>query len=417
MSRSLRFSALCAILALAAVSSFAQNGPLVGTVIDIDEGRNRLQIESDAQTGSRLTIEADAISTVYQGFGTVISGKPEIFTGSAGLSNIRLGDRVEIRGTIKSQDVYRADQVTLLGRTVAASPVGVGQTRTPTSVSTPVDDRATGSTDVTRSLEGTIRQINLNEGRIVIQTAQRTILNVRTTRNTPVYYRGDRYNVSNLELGDRIRVEADPRSAQTDEITARTIEVTASAQDAGGNTSTNGSVVTIVSGRVTRVNTDVDEIYVDDGRNGEIRVDMRQASDANRAQVTSRDVRAGDSVEISGSYNRAGDTFLASTVRFGADTPTRASDIGYRTDDNRLSVVSITGTVTEALEDASTLGFRDRDNNRVVRIWVTDSFAARTKAGAYVRADTLRVNDTAVIEAFRDGAGNLIAQSIRLRNR
>ncbi|HKR66215.1 MAG TPA: DUF5666 domain-containing protein, partial [Thermoanaerobaculia bacterium] len=342
------------MFALAAVSSFAQNSPLVGTVIDVDEGRNRLQIEADSQAGSRITIETDAISTVYQGFGTVIAGKPEIFTGSTGLSNVRLGDRVEIRGVVKSQNVYRADQINLLGRQVAASSVGVGQTRTPTSVATQTDDRVTGSTDVPRSVEGTIRTINLNENRIVIQTTDRTMLTVRATRNTPVYYRNERYTINNLELGDRIRVEPDTRTANTDELTARSIEVTASVQDTG-TAPGNGAVVTIISGRVTRVEPGLDYVYVDDGRNGEIRVDMRQASDAAREPMRARDMKIGDQVEISGSYNRTGDMFLASTVRFGAGTPTRASDIGYQMDDERLSVVSITGTITETLEDASTL--------------------------------------------------------------
>jgi hypothetical protein len=83
----------------------------------------------------------------------------------------------------------------------------------------------------------------------------------------------------------------------------------------------------------------------------------------------------------------------------------------------RYAVVTITGTVTETLEDGSTLGFRDRDSNTVLRVWVTEDFIVRTKANTYTTAESLRVNDTAVIQAFRDGNGNLIAQEIRLRNR
>jgi hypothetical protein len=417
MTRNLRISALCALLALTAVSTFAQNGPLVGTVIDVDEGQNRIQIESDSQSGSRITVETDALTTIYQGFGGVIAGKPEIFTGSSGLSNVRLGDRIEIRGGASTEGVYRADQVLLVGRQIPADPVGVGQTRSPSNVSTPVDDRATGMNEASRRTVGTIRQINLNEGRIVILTPQRTLLNVRTTRNTPVRFRGESYQVSNLEVGDTISVETDPRSTRSDEIVARSIEVTASADDTD-STSPNGGVVTVVSGRVTRVEAGQDTVYVDDGRNGEIRIDMRQATDSNREVIRARDMKAGDRVEISGSYNRAGDQFLASTVRFGVNTPVRAPDIGYPSDgndDDRLSLITINGTITETLEDSSTLGVRERNRND--RIWVTESFIVRTKAGTYVRADSLRVNDTAVIETYKDAAGNLIAQSIRLKNR
>ncbi len=414
MTRTLRVSALCAVFALAALSTFAQNSPLVGTVIDVDEGRNRIQIESDSRSASRITVDTDAISTIYQGFGSVIAGKPEIFTGSTGLSNVRLGDRVEIRGTMKSENFYQAAQVTLLGRSIPADPVGVGQTRKQTDVATPTTDREVANSSA-RSVEGTIRQINLNDGRIVIQTPQRSMLTVRSTRSTPVNYRGQSYRISNLEIGDRILVDADPRVAQNGEVTARSIEVRASVQDSG---STNGAVVTIVSGRVTRVDAGNDIIYVDDGRGGEISVDMRQAMDANRETIRARDVKGGDAIEISGSYNRAGDLFLASTVRFtGGSADVHASDIGYPMDDDRLSLVTITGTITETLEDSSTLGFRDRSNNRVDRIWVTESFIVRTKAGTYIRADALRENDTAVIDAYRDASGNLIAQSIRLRNR
>jgi hypothetical protein len=416
MTRTLRFSAICALFALMAVSSFSQNGPLIGTVIDVDQGRNRIQIELDSQAASRVTIDTDAVSTVYSGFGTAIAGKPEIFTGSAGLSNVRLGDRIEVRGPFKSQGVYGADHITLLGRQVAAGSVGVGQTRMPTSATTVTDDRSGLPADENaRSIEGTIRQINLGDGRLVIQTPQRRMLNVRTYSNTPVYYRGDTFRVSNLEIGDRIRVESDTRESQSDEVSARSIEVVASVQDAG-TTTPNGSLVTMLAGRVTRVEPGLDYVYLDDGRNAEVRVDMRQATDANREVIRARDLKAGDRVEISGSYNRTGDMFLASTVRFAAGSPARGPD-GSQNDVEGLSLVSITGTITETLEDGPTLSVRDRDKNRLVRVWATESFVVRTKGGSYVRAETLKVNDTVVIEAFRDSGGTHIAQSIRLRNR
>jgi hypothetical protein len=414
MTRTLRFSAICALFALMAVSSFAENGPMIGTVIDVDQGRNRIQIELDTQAASRITIDTDAVSTVYSGFGTTIGGKPEIFTGSSGLSNVRVGDRIEVRGPFKSQGVYRADQVILLGRQVAAGSVGVGQTRHPTSATMVTDDQAGVPGGDLRSIEGTIRQINVADGRLVIQTPQRRMLNVRTYSNTPVYYRGDTFRVSNLEIGDRIRVDSDPRESQSDEVSARSIEVIASVQDSG-TTNPSGSLVTLLSGRVTRVETGLDYVYIDDGRNAEVRVDMRQATDANRAVIRARNLKPGDRVEISGSYNRIGDMFLASTVRFTSGTGPGA-EVDSEMDDG-LSIVSITGTITETLEDGPTLSVRDRDKNRIIRVWATESFVVRTKGGSYVRAETLRVNDTVVIEAFRDAAGTHIAQSIRLRNR
>ena len=122
MTRNLRISAVFAILVLSAVSSFAQNSPsygtnsLVGSVIDVDTGQGRLQVESDSDPGSRITVETDTVSTQYRGFGTVIGGKPEIFTGSKGFSNLRLGDRIEVRGTSRANGIVQADIVTLVGR-------------------------------------------------------------------------------------------------------------------------------------------------------------------------------------------------------------------------------------------------------------------------------------------------------------
>lgn len=415
MTRNLRFAVFCVLTTLVALSTFAQSGPLIGTVFDIDLGPGRLQIEVDDASRTRITIETDSVSTTYHGFGTMIAGKPEIFVGSTGLSNIRLGDRIQVRGPGLRSGVYRGDAITLVGREVPASQVGVGTTRDPQQSNTTPTDTRPSATATANAVEGTIRQINVDEGRLVIQTNDRRMITVRTYRNTPVYYRGETFGVGNLEVGDRIRVEADNRAAAADEISARRIDVTASVQDSGG-TPTGGTITTLV-GRVTRIEPGLDYVYLDAGR-GETRVDMRAAEDANGEIIRARDLRVADNLEISGSYNRVGDMFLASTVRFESDLGTTDDRVPPREELTRYAVVTITGTVTETLEDGgSTLGFRDRDSNTVLRVWVTDDFVVRTKASTYTTAETLRVNDTAVIQAFRDANGNLIAQTIRLRNR
>lgn len=416
MTRNLRLAVVCAILTLASLSTFAQDRPMVGTVYDIDLGPGRLQIEMDDAARTRVTIETDSVSTTYHGFGTMIGGKPEIFVGSTGLANIRLGDRIQVRGPVLRNGVYRGDQITLVGREIPASQVGVGTTRDPAqSAGVQTDGRPSSSATASNTTEGTIRQINAEEGRLVIQTNDRRMITVRTYRNTPVYYRGETYGVANLEVGDRIRVEPDTRSTPAGEISARRIDVTASVQDTGGGTGTGGTITTLV-GRVTRLEPGLDYVYLDAGR-GETRVDMRSAEDANGEIIRARDLRVGDNVEISGSYNRVGDMFLASTVRFESDLGTTDDRVPPRDELTRYTVATITGTVTETLEDGPTLGFRDRDSNTILRIWVTEDFTVRTKGNTYTTAETLRVNDTAVIQAFRDANGNLIAQTIRLRNR
>ena len=80
-------------------------------------------------------------------------------------------------------------------------------------------------------------------------------------------------------------------------------------------------------------------------------------------------------------------------------------------------LITTGGIVMETLEDASTVGVRETDTNRIVRIFVIDDFVVRTKGNTYVTAETLRVNDRVIIQAYRDARGNLIAQTIRLQNR
>jgi len=415
MTRTLRYSALCALVTLFALSSFAQNGPLVGAVVDVDTSRGRLMVELDDSANTRITIETDSVATTYKGFGTMIAGKPEVFVGAAGLSNVRVGDRIDVRGPRRNDNLYRADEVTLLGRAVAAPQVGVGQTREPTMPSTPTDNRATATSP--GIIEGTIRQMNDAEGRLVVQTSDRRLINVRTYRTTPVYYRGEAYRVTNLEVGDRIRIETDTRDTSAQDVTARRIDVTVSVQDAGTVPGTgNGGNVTILEGRVTRVEPGLDYVYLDDTRK-EVRVDMREAQNPQGDIVRARDVRVGDTVEINGRYNRVGDMFLASTVRFGTGGATNPDPIDNRGPIVRPALMTMTGTITETLEDGATIGFRDRDTNEVVRVWAAPAFVVRTKGTTYTTAGQLRVNDTAVIDAYRDADGNLIAQTIRLRNR
>lgn len=413
MVKTLRIFAVCALIALTAVSTFAQSRPPVGTVTDVDEGRGRVQVEYD--DGTVMTLETDSVSTVYHGFGTVINGKAEIFMGSSGLSNLRVGDRIEIRGSERGTGVWKADRITLVGRDVAASPTGVGTTRPPGSLSTPVDDRATGTTTTASGasgIEGTIRSINEEDGRLVISTDQRRMITVRTFRNTPVVYRGATYRLTNLEIGDRIRVEADTRTSQGDELTARRITVTQSVQEAG-TPSDAGGRVTMIAGRVTSSEPGLDRIFVDTGREN-VRVDMAQAQDQNSSPIHARDLRVDQVVEITGSFNRVGDAFNASTVRL---TELGGGPVLPDTRFDRPALVTTSGTVTETLDDASTLGLRETDTNEIVRVWATPSLIMKMKNNSFSTVSALKAKDTVIIEAYRDARGNLIAQTVRVRNR
>jgi hypothetical protein len=429
-----KLQAIVAFAALSTVAAFGQDrtvwrtsadvqegnrGSVVGTVSDTETGRNRLILTPDDALSDQVTVDTDSVSTQYNGFGGTINGSPEIFVGSSGFNNVRVGDRLEVRGTGTGGSIVRAERVTLLGRAVDAPQTGIGQTRSPNSISTPTASGTTPSTSAQRigRIEGVVQQINFDEGRIVIVTDRREVLTVRTPQGTPVLYRGDTYRVSNLEEGDRIRVEPEGGSSVNGtEIRARSIEVTQSSQEGNGGSPSRG--VGALTGRVTRVDRTTNVVQVDTGR-GTIAVDLRSASDPTGKPVRGRDVQAGDHVSLSGSYS--GSTFVASTIRFTDDSGSTITQ-GPSTvdappsDSYDLGVVTIYGTVTQTLADNPQLVLHDTQNgNRTIRVYALEDLPVRTKAGTYSTAAQLRTTDAVVIKAYRDGDGNLIAQTIRIR--
>ena len=430
MTRSLRNSTIFIAVLLATAPVWGQSravwrtsadivegvsGSIIGTVLDLNDARGEIQIQAEGDRYGTISVVTDSVSTQYNGFGDVINGKPEIFLGTRGFSNVREGDRLEVRGVGRGAGEVRADQVTLLGRTVTAPQTGVGDTRSPSvGISTPtVGTTAT----VYGRIEGVIRQVNAVENRIVVETDRREIFNVRTSNSTPVTYRGDHYDVSNLEVGDRVRIDSDGSTTTDREIRARSIEVTQSVQEGGG------ARVSTVGGRVTRIDRTADVAQIDTGR-GVVRVDMSRAYDATGRRVRAADLQMGDRVDISGNYGSNSQVFSATTVRFvnedvfspGAGTnPTTQptpEDAPYGAD---LVTVSVSGTVTETLQNAPTMSIRDRTTGRIITLYVTDDFAVRTKSGSYTTADHLNVNDNVLIKAYRDVDGNYIAQTIRMR--
>lgn len=408
-----------AITLLITASSFAQSsytwrtaadivegvrGTIVGTIVDVDAGTNRLQIEPDDDRYGRIPIVTDSVSTQYNGFGTVINGQPEIFTGSAGFANVRVGDRVEVRGSGTGSRSIRADYVTLVGRSVSASQVGVGQTRTPGSVSTPTTTTTTTRDRATR-VEGLIRQINIADGRIVIETDDRELMNVRAGSATPVYYRSATYRVRDLELGDRVRVDIDPAATSDREIRARSITVTESVQDRGEQTPERRQF-TVIEGRVASVDRTGQVVRVNTGRN-EVRVDVSNANGSDGRRVRAEDLRSGDDLRVMGNYGE-NNTFIATSVSFNEDVTREPAITGF-------AVVSISATVVESLSDSPQLVVRERTTNRTYNIWVTEDFVVRTKSGSYAPASTLKENDSVLIKAYRDELGNYVAQTIRVR--
>lgn len=385
-------------------------GSIVGSVVDISEGRNELTLAPDDATSAQVIVVSDALTTQFNGFGGVINGKPEIFTGSPGFANLRTGDRIEVRGTGRSSGTLLADTITLLGRPVPASQTGVGTTRSPSSVSTPTtQSSAAAKARRYGSVEGVVQQINTNDNRIVIVTDGRQVMTVRTAADTPVYYRGTTYSVRDLEVGDRIRVDADETSRST-EIYARSIQVTQSAQE------TTGTRVTTIAGRVTQIDRATDMVRLDIGR-GSVRVDVTTATDEQGRRVRASDFAVGDRVDVSGRYGTgANDVFIATSVRFNdsprTGVPNQTIDVpAYR---GELAIVTVYGTVRETFDSGPQLTIRD-SAGRNIALNVVEDFIVKTKSGGTIVADRLKAGDSVVVKAYRDGDGNYIAQTIRMR--
>ena len=422
MTRNARFPAFLALALICAVPLCAQSvaegvrGSLVGTVADVDEARNQIAVDPDDNRGPRITVMSDSVSTQYNGFGGVINGQPEIFAGSQGLANVRTGDRIEVRGVGQANYSIRADVITLLGRATPAPQTGVGSTRPLGSIGTPTASTAQSSR--VSAVEGTIQQVNANDGRLVIVTGRREVMTVRVSSATPVTYHGDSYRVSNLEVGDVIRVNPDPSTSTTagDELRASSIEVTHSVQEGTAVPKTN-----TVSGRVASTDRSLDMVTIDTGRQS-IRVDVATANDSTGRRVRAADFRSGDRIEVNGRYSATGtDLFIANTVRWvdesaPAPRPSGTTEDVFATPPaaQELGAVTIYGTVTETLANSPQLVLRD-NAGRTVRLNVLDDFVVRGRNGGYTTAVRLKAGDNVVVKAFRDLDNNYIAQTIRLR--
>jgi hypothetical protein len=434
MTRILRNGPLFALVSLLAVSSYGQDrsvwrtagdvhegsrGSIVGTVSDTNEASNEIDLTPD-DASSSIAVLGDTVSTVYTGFGGMINGKAEIFSGSRGFANVRVGDRIEVRGSGRGTGTIIAEQVSLLGRSVAASQVGVGDTRSPGNISTPTTIPSNSSTtNRTSRIDGIVRQVNGADNRVVVETDRRQMLTVRGSSTTPVYYRNQPYRIRDLETGDRIRIDADTTGGttggSTNEIVARSIEVVQSVQErsgAGTTTGSNGNQVTTISGRVTSVDRSADTVRIDNGR-GEVVVDLAAAADPSGRRLRATDLQAGDQVDITGAYSSASDVFVGSTIRFVDQSLTAGS--GTRSATLAPGYVTIYGTITQSLRNAPQLTIRDSSSGASQRIYVLEDFVIRTKTNTYSTADRLNENDSVVVKAYRDADGNLIGQTIRVR--
>lgn len=412
------FAVLAALAIIAAVPAFTQtrpmwikaadivrgqSGSMRGAIQELDPAHSSFRLAADGETTDiRVNAITDAVSTQYTGFGAA----EEVLRGTNGFSQLRTGDRVEIRGTGAPDAGINVSQVLLLGR-----PIGQVDA-TPALIPTvPLN-----------TVEGVIRQINATEARIVIETASRQTTTILGRTSTPVYFEGDVYRITNLDVGDTIRVEIESRTDAG--IRAKAIDVLKSVRNTGTTTTPSARTVGSVVGRVTRVDPRLGTFRISRSGQSDLVVDGANAGDEYGRAFRLNELRNGDIVQISGVYESNG-TLRANTIRFAneadLDQPSGGSETNVvdrgdaAVEGGPYEAVLVYGVVTETLGTSSVLRVRDSSSGSDIDILVLDEFVVRQKSGGYITADGLKVGDRLAIQAFRNEDGEYIAQTMRLR--
>lgn len=404
---SLRRSRWIAILVLlAAASLFAQSRPswrtsrdirsgesgsMTGTITRIDSASFMLASDEDsASTAARIETTS---ATRYAGLG-VDATRTE--TGASGFTQLRVGDRVTVSGVGGAAATIRASSITLIGRAI--------------------EERAGGAVlDTNRFLEGKVADIRPADQSFVLESDSGVRTTVVGTRDTPVTYRGETARIANLERGDRVRVEIDARLS-SGEIRARRIEVLEDSTPDDEISSIRSE--NYVTGRVTRVEANANRFTLAADRAGQIRVDASRAETSSGRTFRVGDLQVGDRLRIWGSYTGP-QVFRAERIEFGSP------DDVYKDDEFRdrgeeafegYSTVIFYGTVQKNPPNEDKLTIEDRDSRREIEIVADEEFVVLRETGStFLRAAQLRSGDRVVVKAFRDRAGNYVAQTIRLQ--
>jgi hypothetical protein len=155
-------------------------------------------------------------------------------------------------------------------------------------------------------IEGRVVDVHRSNNRLTIRDRRGTI-EVRTPGNVPVYFRGDRYRVRDLERGDTIRVHF--RDQNRHSVRATRIDVLQSVSHSGRR-SHRGSTL---SGEVVSTSRNRDSVTLSIGAGRMVAVDVRQATDERGRPLRADSFRRGDRVTFHGEYDSRGN-FRADSV-------------------------------------------------------------------------------------------------------
>ena len=207
MTRNARFLAFLALTLSCVFPAWAQyvsegaRGSIVGTVADVDEARSQIAVDPD-QNGSRITVLSDSVSTQYNGFGGVINGQPEIFTGSQGLSNVRTGDRIEVNGRYSgtATDLFVANVVRWVDESAAPAPSGTTEDVTAPPPATQEFAAVT--------IYGTVTDTLANSPQLVVRDNSNRTIRLNVLEDFVVKGRTGYTTAVRLKAGDNVVIKA-----------------------------------------------------------------------------------------------------------------------------------------------------------------------------------------------------------------
>lgn len=300
----------------------------------------------------------------------------------------------------------------------------------------------------TSSIEGTVRSVDPAEQRVVIVTPSGEIIAAHGAESTPVRFEGSTYRISDLEVGDRIRMSLtgtghDQRLEAIDVLESVPPEARPGPRpepEPVGDTVlpevSEGTTLTSVSGKVDQTRPDRNLIRViAEGGLSWVRIDATNASTPDGEPFDVSDLAFGETIVATGIIGTNGQ-LVATTIRreseirdgtppplmHDVDEPEPMESGGEMVQSvysprqiKWLDVVEFEGEIVSPLNGAQTMTIRNDITGSTEVIWCDRSFVAMIDEEDPITAEELEEGMRVEVRALRVSEG-LVAQSIAVED-
>jgi len=160
---------------------------ITGRVAEIDRDESSIEIETTGEgSDDWIHVEFNDETVVYSS-----AARDESAEGAEGLDLLKEGDEVRLSAITPDDETFVALGVTLLGNEIS------------TTSKRPVPAHSFQPRD---RVPGIVRSIDTGLGRIVLETVEHGMIAVYCDGDTPVFFHGGIFRISNLEVGDGVIV-------------------------------------------------------------------------------------------------------------------------------------------------------------------------------------------------------------------